>query len=285
MGAGDGAIFARRNVTAGGFTIPYLQGGAQRDMDPVLVLHGLGGAGKWESFHMALGTVTLTLLPQLPGWPAGEALAGIGAVRDYAAVMAAFLDAVELPKVAVVGHSVGGWVAQYLAAEHPERVSRLVLIDAMGLDVPDAPTADLGTLDEDAFAARTFAKLGLIATAQAYGFGAEWENVRKGPEFERQWKGRTLLAKLAGGRYGDPALTAAMQAVRTPTLLVWGQHDGIVPLRHGELLHQWIPESQLAVVDRAGHLPMIERPETVNRLVRDWFMGAGEPLPGVTAVR
>ena len=285
MGAGDGAIFTRGTAQAGTFRIPYLQGGLRRDLEPVLYLHGFGGGGGWESFHMALGTVSLTIAPQLPGWPAGEIPKNITAVRDYAVLMVQLLDAAGLDRVAVVGHSFGGWVAQYLATEHPTRVTRLALIDSLGLEAPDAPTADLGALDEDGFAGKLFGKLGLIATAQAYGFGAEWRNIRQGQEFERQWKGRGLVAALAAGRYGDPDLTAAMRSLRIPTLIMWGRLDGIVPLRHAELLHHWIPGSMLRVFERAGHLPIIEKPETANRLIRDFLLGIEEALPEVaTAV-
>ena len=72
-------------------------------MEPVLYLHGMGGAGKWEAFHMALGTVAHTFAPQLPGWTAGEPPDGIEGVQDYADLALGFLDAVELEKVALVG--------------------------------------------------------------------------------------------------------------------------------------------------------------------------------------
>lgn len=282
MGAGDGAIFTRHTAQVGGFTITYLKGGAQRDLEPVLFLHGLGGAGKWESFHMALGTVTMTLVPVLPGWQEGQA--PLTSVGDYARLMAEFLDAVGLARVILAGHSIGGWIAMHLATEHPERISRLVLIAPMGLDVPEAATADLASLDEEEFGKRTFGKLGLIATANPYGFGAEWQSVRQGQEFERQWKGSGLVAQLAGGRHADPALTDAMRSVRFPTLLVWGREDGIVPARQGELLHSRIAGSTLVLVDRAGHLPMVEKPETMNRVVRDFLIGIEEAIPGASSV-
>ncbi len=66
MGAADGSIFTRHSEKVGGYDIPYLKGGYEGEMDPVLYLHGLGGAGKWEAYHMALGTVTSTYAPQLP---------------------------------------------------------------------------------------------------------------------------------------------------------------------------------------------------------------------------
>lgn len=280
MGAGDGAIFTRHTAQVGDLSISYMKGGAQRDLDPVLCLHGLGGVGKWESFHMALGTVTSTFLPVLPGWAEGQA--AVPSIRDYAEVMVQFMDTLELPRVTLVGHSVGGWVAMELATGHPERVSRLILVAPIGLDIPEAPGAGLGALDEEEFAKRAFGKLGLVATANPYGFGAEFQNVRQGQEFERQWKGRGLVAKLVSKP--DSSLLGAMGSVGVPTLLVWGTEDGIVPPRQGEVLRSSMPSASLVLVDRAGHLPMVERPETMNRLVRDFLIGVQEEIPGAVRV-
>ena len=283
MGAGDGAIFARKRADVSGHQVSYLVGGREGDMEPVLYLHGMGGAGKWEAFHMALGTVAHTFAPQLPGWTAGEPPDGIEGVQDYADLALGFLDAVELEKVALVGHSIGGWIALYLATQHPERVNRLVLADSMGLDLPDSPVADLDAIEEETFGQKVFAKLGMVATPEAYGFGADWQNVRQGPEFERQWKGRDMVAKLLKGTYSDPSLTSAVTGINVETLLVWGRIDGIVPLAHGEALRQSIPQSQLAVMGEVAHLPMAEKPETFHRLLRDFLLRAddGEELPNV----
>ncbi len=284
MGAGDGAIFTRGRAEVNGLTVQYLQGGTARDVEPVLYLHGLRGGEKWESFHMAMGTVTHTVAPMLPGFATGEPVSLLTSIEDYASLVTGFVEAVGLDRAVLVGHSSGGWIAQYLATRYPERFSRLVLIDPMGLDVPDAPAVDLAALDEEAFARLAFGKLGMVATANPYGFGAEWESVRSGQEFERQWKGRNLVTGLAAGRYGDPSLTSAIRSVKLPTLLLWGRLDGIVPFRHGELLHEWIPGSRLEVIERAGHLPMVERPETVNRLVRNFLVGVQEAIPEVVSL-
>jgi pimeloyl-ACP methyl ester carboxylesterase len=284
MGAADGAIFTRQRVKVRSFDISYLTGGHDGDMAPVLCLHGLGGAGKWEAYHMALGTVARTYVPQLPGWPDGKPPVGIGSVQDYAALVVEFLDALGLEKCTLVGHSIGGWIALYMATAHPDRVSRLILVDAMGLDVPSAPAADLRGLDEESFAKAMFGRLGLIATAQAYGFGAEWENVRRGPEFERQWKGRGLVASLVQGPCVDVDLTHQVQTIGAETLLIWGRLDGIVPLHHGEALRAALPHARLDVLDRCGHLPMVEKPETFHRLLYDFLVGVEEELPDVVKV-
>jgi pimeloyl-ACP methyl ester carboxylesterase len=139
-------------------------------------------------------------------------------------------------------------------------------------------------MDEESFARAVFGRLGLIATAQAYGFGAEWENVRRGAEFERQWKGRGLVASLVQGPCTDAELTRRVQTISAPTLLIWGRLDGIVPLAHGETLRATLPNSTLKVLERCGHLPMVEKPETFHRLLYDFLMGVEEELPDVVQV-
>jgi pimeloyl-ACP methyl ester carboxylesterase len=284
MGAADGAIFTRQRVQVGGFEVSYLKGGYDGDMAPILYVHGMGGAGRWEAYHMALGTVALTHVPQLPGWQEGRPPAGLGSVQDYAALVVEFLDAVGIDRGILVGHSLGGWIALHVATTHPERVSRLILVDAMGLEVPSAPAPDLQALDEESFAKAVFGRLGLIATAQAYGFGAEWENVRRGPEFERQWKGRGLVTSLVQGPCTDAELTRQIHTIGAETLLIWGRLDGLVPLQHGEVLRAALPRARLQVIERCGHLPMVEKPETFHRLLYDFLVGVEEELPDVVKV-
>ena len=281
MGAADGAIFTRHRVKVGDMDMAYLSGGHEGAMAPIVCLHGMGGAGRWEAYHMALGTVACTYVPQLPGWREGQPPAGITSVQDYVALVVEFLDALGLEHSVLLGHSIGGWMALAVAAAHPERVARLILVDAMGLDVPSAPAPDLRALTEEAFATAVFGRLGLIATAEAYGFGAEWENVRRGPEFERQWQGRSLVTSLVQGPCADAALTRQVPRITADTLLIWGRLDGIVPLPHGEVLRRTLPHARLYVLDRCGHLPMVEKPETFHRLLYDFLVGVEEELPDV----
>jgi pimeloyl-ACP methyl ester carboxylesterase len=284
VGAADGSIFTRRTVTIDGVSVPCLDGGTAREVEPVLYLHGLGGGGKWESFHMAMATVTQTVAPNLPGWSGPGPVESLKSPAGYAALCLGLLDALELPRAVVVGHSIGGAIAAQVAVAAAERISRLVLIDPLGLDVPEAPAADLASLDEEAFATAAFARLGLVARAQAYGFGAEWENVRSGPEFERQWKGRNLVVEHLGGSPPDEQLTGRLRTLQMPVLLVWGHEDGIVPPRQGEVLHSALSDSRLELIEKAAHLPMMERAETTNRVIRDFLVGANEAIEGVVSV-
>ena len=282
MGAADGAVYKRHTAQVEGVDVAYLRGGRLEQYAPVVYLHGMGPSGRWESYHMAMGTVTDIWAPQLPGWAEGEPPEGIGSLEDYTRLIGAFLDDAGIGEATLVGHCVGGWLALQLAVQQPDRFRRLVLVDALGLAREDTPPVDLAELDDEAFATGVFARLGVIATADPTGFGAAWENVRQGPEFLRQSKGLGTLLSQTGGAVGDAELTKAAEALTADTLLVWGAVDGIAPLSLAEALRERMPNSQLAVIDGAGHLPMAERPETFNRILRNYIIGSEETVPNVT---
>jgi pimeloyl-ACP methyl ester carboxylesterase len=271
MGAGYGSQFSRTSVKVGELSVQYLKGGRGR---PLLYLHGIGGWGRWETYHLGMGVTNEVYAPQLPGWQTGKIPPSIGSVQDYARTMLGFLDALELDSVDLVGHSIGGWIALRLACEQPDRVSRLVLVDPLGLDCPAHPGADLARIDEDAFLAAAFAKTGTVLIAAD--FGGHLEDVRSGPEFKRQWKGRRLVAELTKGRGVDADLSHSLQSIRVPTLIVWGQKDGLVPWQQGEMLAAAIPGARLACIAEASHSPMRDKRETFQQLVHEFLVGQAE---------
>ena len=277
--AGFGAQFTRESIDVGGITMYYLKGVRG---EPLLYLHGLGGWGAWERHIFGLAITYCPFVPQLPGWRDGRIPERVSSVKDYAQLMLEFLDAVGIPECVVVGHSIGGWIAQYIAADQPHRVSKLILVDSMGVDVLEQPAADLVNIDKDTFYAAVFTKMETIRVAGD--FGDTPESVRNSEEFESQWKGREVLVDLSAGKPSDPELTKRLGNITASTLIIWGRDDELVPLRHGEVLADSIPNSKFAVIESderqtAGHSPMRYRVETFNLVVRNFLVGNQEAPP------
>jgi pimeloyl-ACP methyl ester carboxylesterase len=273
MGAGDASQFTRNTAKVGDLSISYLKGGRGQ---PLLYLHGLAGWGRWETYHLALGITNLVYAPQLPGWSDGQIPSSLASVADYARLMVRFLDGLGVHQVDLVGHSFGGWIALYIAVEHPERVSHLVLVDPMGLHISGAPALPLEYLGEETFLRAAFAQTGEVIIRGD--FAGVREDVRRGPEFEKQWKSREIIVRLVRGQYTDGDLTNRLATITADTLVVWGREDKLVPWQQGDVLAQSIPRAKFAVIADAGHTPMREKRETFQRIVRDFLIGQEEEL-------
>jgi pimeloyl-ACP methyl ester carboxylesterase len=129
-------------------------------------------------------------------------------------------------------------------------------------------------MDQESFLRAAFAQAGTVVVRGD--FGGTLEDVRKGQEFEKQWRSRTIIASLLRDKNADPALTERLKAITANTLVVWGRDDRIVPWQHGELLARMIPRSKFALIEGASHTPMRERRETFQRVVRDFLIGEDE---------
>jgi pimeloyl-ACP methyl ester carboxylesterase len=208
---------------------------------PVVFVHGLSASSRWWRGVLPLLADREARLVDLPRF--GHAFRP----EHATAWLTAQIEA-EAP-VVLVGHSLGGLVCASLAAERPELVRALVLVAPVG-----APTGR----PMRAYAAgllRTFASAppSLVLTMAA-------DAVRTGPE-----------ALLYGARFVSAASFAGR--VDAPTLLVWGARDHLVPVDAAGDWQRAIPQARLEVIDRAGHVPMVEAPSAFAELLLQFLDG------------
>lgn len=218
---------------------------------PVVVLvHGLGGrAEDWRNLAPFLAHAGYRVyMPDLPGYGRSQQPADFSySVPDQAQVVVGFFDALGLKQVDLGGWSMGGWIVQCIASEHPERVRKLMLFDSAGLYVkPDWDTrlftpgslADLDQLDAllmphppvvPVFIGRDILRL----------------------SDKNAWVVQRALASMLTGKDATDNL---LPGLKMPVLLVWGADDKITPLTQGETMHKLIPQSQLVVIPGCGHL-------------------------------
>jgi pimeloyl-ACP methyl ester carboxylesterase len=239
----------------------YVQG--PKDGPPVVLVHGLGGrAEDWRNLAPFLRRAGFRVYtPDLPGYGRSEKPANFSySVQEEANVVVAFMDKLGLKQVDLGGHSMGGWIVQLIAAEHPDRVKRLMLFDSAGLH--DRPTwnTDLFT-PTSALQLDQLDALLMPHPPQVPAFIAN--------DFLREaGKNAWVIHRAMDSMLtGDSTTDALLPKLKMPVLIVWGSEDHITPLSEGEKMRQLIPQSKLDVVQGCGHLAPVQCVDRIGPLV------------------
>jgi pimeloyl-ACP methyl ester carboxylesterase len=227
---------------------------------PFLLLHGGAGPQSVTGFAELFAAthdvrVLVPIHPGFGGTPRPEALAG---VPGLAALYQGLLDQLDLADVTVIGNSVGGWITAEIALLTSPRVSGIVLIDAVGIEVPGHPVADFFALTMDQVFALSFHNpdkfrfdpTTLPPAAQAIAAG-----------------NRAALAAYAGTAMSDPTLTARLATLEIPTLVLWGESDRIVDAEYGRAYAAAIRMARFQLLAATGHSPQLETPDQVAHAI------------------
>ncbi len=242
-----------RNVQVGGHRVHYLAEGPSNGPAVVLV-HGLGASAEyWSNLAPYLAKAGFRVyIPDLVGYGRSERPADFSySVRDEAAVVVGFMDALGLKQVELGGWSMGGWIAVLVAEQHPERVSRLMLFDAAGLNVP--PTFDTALFTPSTVA--QFDELEALLSPQPQPIPAF---IARDIVRNIQRNGWVVQRALATMFTAQDVVDNLLPQLKMPVLLAWGSLDRITPLNDGDTMHRLIPQSELDVFPGCGHMAPIE---------------------------
>ena len=245
---------------------------------PLVLIHGTSSSlHTWEGWAKILSSHRRVVRLDLPGF----GLTGAAPDHDYrperyARVVAALLDQLGIGRADVAGNSLGGRVALTFALDHPDRVRKLVLVDAAGLRGLKPPAIFRF--------ARTPVVNGLLTVvtprwiiarnvAEVYGDPSRIDDtlVDRYADLTRAEGNReALLERLTGPR--DPDLDDRLGEIHAPVLILWGERDRWIPLPFAKRLEAGIAGAKLVTWPDAGHVPMEELPEPTAREV-DRFLG------------
>jgi 2-hydroxy-6-oxo-octa-2,4-dienoate hydrolase len=256
------------NINAGGIRTNVLQTGAGA---PVVLVHGSGPGvtayANWRLTIPDLATRFRVIAPDMAGFGRSDKPGGYG-MKLWTEQLLALLDALGLEKVSLVGNSFGGGLALRVAAEHPDRVHRMVLMGAVGVDFPITEGLDA-----------------------VWGYQPSVENMRRIMDYFAY--SRELVSdELAEVRYqasiqpgAQEAFSAMFPAPRQrwvqelatdedlireiphETLIVHGRDDQVIPMANSARLHTLIERSELHVFGRCGHWTQIEWAAEFNQLL------------------
>jgi pimeloyl-ACP methyl ester carboxylesterase len=260
---------------------------------PLLVLlHGIAGtSATWEAVIPRLSKHNLVIAPDLVGHGESGKPEGDYSLGAYANAIRDLLEALGQQRGTIVGHSLGGGVALQFAYQFPERCERLALVSSGGLGrevhallrAAALPGAEVVLPWLCLAGRRSVGKLVHVLGSAGLRASADLEETwRSFVSLEEPEARRAFLHTVRGiidlGGQRVSASDRLYLAAGMPMLIVWGERDPLIPVRHGREAHARLPGSRLELFPGAGHYPHLDDPERFAAVLLD-FMAATRPLP------
>lgn len=246
-----------------GQKIHYVEAGSG---PTVILLHGLGGSSAgWQPNIGPLAEKFHVVVPDQFGFGKSAKPLVNYRIRTYVDFLDQFCKQLKIERASLVGSSMGGWIAAAFTAAFPDRVDKLVLVGAAGY----SPSKDVDP--------RTFYSLNPTTRE---GMKALTAKVFYNKLFQTDAAiDATMAARLAASDgytinsitesiiRGEDFLDVTVKTIKHPTLIVWGRHDGLLPLSDGERFNKDIAGSKLVVFEECGHVPNLEKASEFNTAV------------------
>jgi len=265
------SVATAKELLAGGVPLSYLDRGAGA---PILLLHGAGGLPPDAPFLDGLAALGRVIAPTHPGFGRAVLPDWIDSVDDLAYIYLDLLDVLDLRDVTVIGCSMGGWIAAEIAVKSTARLARLILVDAVGIKVSDRLTRDI--VDIFATDPAELVRLAFADPSRAVDPATLSDEALQIVARNREASALYLWEPYAH----DPKLPRRLHRIDVPTLVLWGESDGIVTPAYGRAYCERIPGARFELIPNAGHVPHIEQPEAfVEQVAR--FICA--PAPSLRA--
>lgn len=243
------------------------------DGEPFVYLHStLGETFLWLPFYQSWAKQFTVYVPTHPGFGKSGGFDDIDTIEDMAFHYLELFDALGLEQVTLGGVSLGGWIAAEFAVRWPERVKKLWMSGTPGLWVDEAPLGDLFRYTDGRAASRDRIREMLFHDPN----GAMARMIiADQPDEEKMlaaYQSMTVLARLVWERPWSPKLPERLHRVQCPVLLLWGDHDRLVPPAYAEAYKKLLPKAELKLIRDCGHLAMFEKEkefvEEVTRFCR-----------------
>ncbi len=242
----------------------------------LLLIHGIGdNSDTWRPVLTQLTLDHRVIAPDLLGHGRSEKPRADYSVAAYANAMRDLLTVLDVDRVTVVGHSLGGGVAAQFSYQFPERCERLVLVASGGVGRSVSPLLRLAAVPGAEFFMPVFGLppvrlgtrlLGQLVAAVDRGIGRDVEEIIAVVEALPDTRARQAILRTlrSGVDWRGQAITMldrAYLAEGLPSLIVWGDDDAIIPVGHARLAHAAMPGSRLEIFEEAGHFPHHTHPE------------------------
>ncbi len=259
----EGSLLDERTIDVGGLALHVNEKGAGPEL---VVLHHSTGPF-WSPFCEILATEFRVIAPDMPGY--GQSTRPVTARHPVhlAAFVHQLLDVEALDHVHLIGLGLGGWVAAEMAAMNQRRFASLTLVGAAGVKPREGFIHDPMTESWTDYARRAFRDNDRFVAA----FGQEVPQ----PLLDLWDYSREMTVRITWRPWmWNLTLPALLRGVQTPTLVISGSEDQIVPVDCGWQYAETLPNATLQIFDGAGHAVELEEPERLAQVVTDFAMAS-----------
>jgi pimeloyl-ACP methyl ester carboxylesterase len=265
----------RRMITVDGARVAYRDEGAG---EVLLLIHGLGGSSfSWRAVLPKLSEKYRVIAPDLPGHGQSDKPRGEYSPAAFAVWLRDLLDALGIPKVTVVGHSLGGGLAMQFAHQHRDYCQRLVLLSSGGLGSEVGLLLRMLSLPGAEFVLALLASRPRIDASTVAAL-REPSTVRESlsNRHYRQAFLRTLRSVVDRRGQKICALDRLHALADLPAQIIFGERDRLIPVAHAHAAHNVLPGSHLHVIPGVGHNPHVQCPDAVADLVDNFVSGTSD---------
>ncbi|MBA6290149.1 alpha/beta hydrolase [Colwellia sp. MB3u-4] len=260
-----------------GMNIHLRDEGPTSDQEPIVLIHGTSASlHTWDGWVEVLKEQRRVIRFDLPAFGlTGPDPQNNYKIEHYAEVVIAVLDKLQINKSVLAGNSLGGYIAWATAVLHPDRVSKLILVDASGYPYESTSMPLAFKLSKNPVTSLLLNNVlpkSLVARSVKNVYGnpdlVSDELVERYYQLSLREGNRSALKARFEQTLPGP-LAKKIQTIKQPTLLLWGKKDQLIPVKLGVQFAQEIPNSQLIVFDKLGHVPHEEDPQaTVSAVIK-----------------
>lgn len=256
-----------QTTTVAGRSTRYWRTGNTSTGAQVLVLHGWGA--KIEAVHpivTGLASIAEVIALDMPGFGETDLPPAVWGIADYADWVLAAMNHFKLQRPSIVGHSFGGKTSIVFAAKYPDRVNRLLLVDASGIK-PHRGLDYYAKVYSAKFVKHTAPFLGPLGEMMR----GQIANRAASSDYANAGALRPTFVRIV-----NEHVTSYLPRIKAPTLLIWGEDDTAVPVSDGQLMERLIPDAALIVFEHAGHYAYLDEPGRFQAIAQN-FLAVASP--------
>lgn len=263
----------------------------------MLLIHGIGdiAANDWKKLAPLLSDQYHLIVPDLPGFGRSSKGNKLYSLENYAEVLAWLIKQYGADRITVVGHSMGGAIALHLAANHPQLLDKLIIIDAAGILHRTLVTEHVTRISDEGLLRKIFKPAikgfnaitrGVLAALEMEETPEELQRILNKPDLRQQYLDGEP-SRIAGVSMVAADFSRVLPAIKTPGLVIWGSDDPVSPVRTAYMLTRNLPHARLEIIPFADHGPINTQPKKTAKAILGYLQTPASTrrgaLPSTTA--